>query len=257
MDPDIIRDMIMKGRRIDGRRFDEHREITFEQGVISSAEGSARVKIGKTEVIAGIKMDVGEPFPDTPDEGILVVNSEFVPFASPEFEPGPPDENSIELSRVVDRTIRESKALDFKKLCIKQGEKVWAVFIDIDVIDYDGNLIDAASLAALLALLNTKMPRLEDDKPVHEEKGKESLPISGKPLAVTVAKIGGEYLIDPNHAEEKAMDARLVIGTVDTKNGLMLCAMQKGGEKGLTYEDVEKMIELGMKKTEEIRKMIK
>ena len=121
--------LISEGKRADGRDLMEYRPITIEKGFIERAEGSARVRLGRTEVAVGVKIEVESPFPDTPEEGILMVNAELVPLASPTFEPGPPDENAIELARVVDRGIRESKAIDLKKLCIVPGEKVFTVFV--------------------------------------------------------------------------------------------------------------------------------
>ena len=156
-----IEQLIEKGKRLDERGVGDHREIKIEQGLIERAEGSARVLLGKTEVLVGVKVETGTPFPDTPDDGVLTVNAELVPLASPSFEPGPPDENSIELARVVDRGIRESKAIDTEKLVIEAGKKVFVVFVDIYVLNHDGNLIDASALAAVAALLNTKMPNYE------------------------------------------------------------------------------------------------
>jgi exosome complex component RRP42 len=147
-----IAQLIEKGKRVDGRELTDYREITVEQGIIERAEGSARVLLGKTEIVAGVKIELGEPFPDTPEEGVLTVNAELTPIASPNFEPGPPDENSIELARIVDRGIRESKVIDVEKLCIEPGKKVFVVFVDIYVLNHDGNLIDASALAAMAAL---------------------------------------------------------------------------------------------------------
>ena len=165
----IIREHILsalaKGQRLDGRKFDEYRKIIIETGVSSkSAEGSARVKIGYTDVVAGVKFEIGTPFPDKPDEGSIVVNVELLPLSSPDFESGPPDIKSIELARVVDRVVRESHVIDFKKLCIKEGEQVWMIFIDIYPINNSGNLFDAAALASLAALKDAKFPKIEDDK---------------------------------------------------------------------------------------------
>jgi exosome complex component RRP42 len=70
---------------------------------VKNAEGSAEVRLGKTLAIAGVKTSIGTPFADTPDMGVMIVNAEFLPIASPTFEPGPPDENAIELARVIDR----------------------------------------------------------------------------------------------------------------------------------------------------------
>ena len=83
---------------------------------------------------------------------------ELIPLASPDFESGPPREKAIELARVVDRGIRESETIDMAKLCITPEEKVWIVFIDVHVLDYDGNLFDACSLAASAALGCTIVP---------------------------------------------------------------------------------------------------
>jgi exosome complex component RRP42 len=147
--------LIETGKRLDGRSLTDYREIKIEQGIIEKAEGSARVFLGKTQVLVGVKVETGEPFPDTPNEGVMTVNAELVPLASPNFEPGPPDETSIELARIVDRGIRESKTVDNEKLCIEPGKKVFVVFVDVWVLNHDGNLIDASALAAVAALMNT------------------------------------------------------------------------------------------------------
>src|SRR5665811_523959 len=133
-----ISQLIEKGKRLDERGLQDYRDLKIEQGLIERAEGSARVLLGKTEVLVGVKVETGEPFPDTPNDGVQTVNAELVPIASPNFEPGPPDENSIELARIVDRGIRESKAIDTEKLCIEPGKKVFVVFIDVYVLNHDG-----------------------------------------------------------------------------------------------------------------------
>ena len=106
-----IKNLILKDVRSDNRKPLDYRQITVEYDVSKSAEGSARVKIGDTEVLAGVKMAVGTPFPDTPEEGVLMVGAELTPLASPRFETGPPSIEAIELSRVTDRGIRESKSI--------------------------------------------------------------------------------------------------------------------------------------------------
>ncbi len=104
-----ILNLLKNKKRMDGRKLDEQREIVVEQGVSKNADGSAKVKIGDTEVIAGVKFNLSVPYPDTLDEGVLSVSAEFLPIACPEFEAGPPTEKAIELARVVDRGIREFK----------------------------------------------------------------------------------------------------------------------------------------------------
>ncbi|MDP2906866.1 MAG: exosome complex protein Rrp42 [Nanoarchaeota archaeon] len=252
-----IRALLQKGLREDNRKLDEYRNIEIEYGVSAkSAEGSARVKIGGTEVVAGIKMEVGKPFPDKPDEGTIMVNVELLPLSSPDFESGPPNVNAIELSRVVDRGIRESKTIDFKKLCIKSGEKVWLIFIDIYPINNEGNLFDAAALAAFAALKDAKFPVYDEktEKVKYDEKTEKHIPLENLPMACTVLKIDDKLIIDPSIEEENAADARITAVSMEDGN---ICAMQKGGDKPLNPEDLIKMVELSIAKAKEFRKAFK
>jgi len=121
--------LLKKKKREDGRGLYDYRELKIDVNPIDKANGSARVKLGDTAVLVGVKLDVGEPFPDSPNDGILITNAELAPLASAEFEPGPPREDAIELARVIDRGIRESKAIALDKMCIKPKEKVWIVFV--------------------------------------------------------------------------------------------------------------------------------
>jgi len=241
---------LSKGIRFDGRKAEEMREVTVEYGVSGSAEGSARVKIGDTEVIAGVKMGVETPYPDTADKGNLMVNAELLPMSNPNFEGGPPGIKAIELARVVDRGIRESGAIDVKKLCITEGEKVWSVMIDVCSINADGNLLDAASLAAMAALKDAKFPKYENDKIDYNEHTKEKVPLEKEPIAVTVFKIGNHFIVDPIHEEEENIDARITVTTM--KDGT-LCSLQKGGESPLTVEDIDKMVEIAQKIAKDLR----
>ncbi len=222
--------------------------MELEVGVIEKAEGSARVKIGNTQIMIGIKPQIGEPFADTPNVGVLMTNSELLPMASPTFEPGPPDERSVELSRVTDRCLREGQVIDLEKLCIIEDEKVWMIFLDLHVLDYDGNLMDAAVLGSVAALLNTKIPaaRIENDKLVIDEENSIDLPIKEKPLMCTFAKIGGELVVDPSLEEENIMDSRISIGMREDGS---ICAMQKGGEMPFTKEEIRKAVNITSQKT--------
>jgi exosome complex component RRP42 len=247
-------DMILKGKRIDERTPLDYRPMTIMLGIIEKANGSAEVYLGKTKVLAGVKVETGTPFPDTPDEGILTVNAEFVPLASPTFEAGPPDENAIELARVVDRGIRESKAIDLKKLCIDPGKKVFMVFVDVYVLDHDGNLIDAAAMAALGALVDAKMHafKVED----HELKYKDeviSLPMLNYPVPITSAKIDGSIVLDPCLEEEQVMNCRL---TVTTDKNDQVCAMQKGGLGCFTAAEIKQIVATAISKSKGLRETI-
>ncbi len=251
-----ILQLISQGKRVDGRGLLDYREITVEKGVIRTAEGSAMVCLGQTEVVVGVKVGLNAPYPDTPNEGILTVNAELVPLASPTFEPGPPDERAIELARVVDRGIRSSRAIPLERLCIVPGKRVYIIFVDIYILNHDGNLVDASALAALAALSNTKVLGYQID-----EEGRilldksiwHPLELQNWPVAVSVANIGGELVVDPCLDEELAMEARLTI-TVD-KDG-RVCAMQKSGPGSFSAEQVMEAIDIARDKAAELRSMV-
>ncbi len=249
---DITRDhiyrMIEKDQRADGRRRDEFRQITVKTNFVSSAEGSAMVYLGDTRVLAGVKSIVGEPFPDTPDRGVLSTNAELIPLASETFESGPPKQESIELARVVDRGIREGQAVDFAKLCIKPSEEVWINYVDIHTLDYDGNLFDAANIAAVSALKTAIIPASRF------EKGEDyPFPMKHLPISATFAKINGHLVSDPSFDEENVASARLTVVTIETGK---LCAMQKGMGGSFTRAEVEKAIDLSLQFGSKVRKQV-
>ncbi len=248
-------ELLSQGKRLDGRGLLDYRPITIETGVIPKASGSARVTIGNTQLIAGVKVETGTPFPDTPDQGLLIVNAEVLPLASPYAEPGPPDESAIELARVVDRGIRESQMIDVSKLVIKQGEKVYAVFADVSILNIDGNLFDTTSYAVVAALLSAKYTKYEMvDGKLKQTNVKESLPLSTIPVSVTMAKIGDSIVVDPTDEEEAIMDARLTLTTDSNGN---ICAGQKGEPGTFNFDQMLNGADTSRMKGEEIRKLLK
>jgi len=248
---DYVLNLIEKGKRPDGRAFDQFRDISIEYGVSINAEGSARVRLGNTEVIAGVKMELGEPYPDAPDEGVLKTGAEFLALASPEFEFGPPSAESIELARVVDRGIRHANAIDTKALCITPGEKVWVIYVDIIIINHDGNLMDAAGIAAIAALLDAKLPKLNEDGTIDYKVHTTPLPVRDIPIPITTRKTpNGAHLLDVTSLEEAAITQWL---TTTIKSNGNIVSLQLGS--GLyTSEEVVKIAEMAQKRASEIRK---
>jgi exosome complex component RRP42 len=245
---DHIHKLLAKGKRVDGRAWDEFRPISITPRFSETAEGSARVKLGNTDVLVGVKMAIGTPFEDTPNKGVLSTNAELIPLASPTFESGPPDEHSIELARVVDRGIRESQMIDLEKLCIEPKKEVWMLFTDVYVLDYDGNLFDAATLGAVTALMSTIVPAKANDK------GEDfPLPINHIPISITAVQIENSILVDPTLDEEKVAAARL---TVTTDENGDIRAMQKGFTGALSIDQINKMIETSQRLGNEMRKLI-
>ncbi len=238
--------LLAKNVRLDGRRLGDLRKVEIIPGYIERAEGSALVKLGSTVVLAGVKTELGQPFPDTPGEGILIVNAEFVPLASPTFEPGPPDENAIELARVIDRSLREIKAVALDKLAIEPGKTVWKIYVDIYVLNHSGNLVDASMLAAISALLSTRLPAIEkreEEYVIDRSRYSGLLPVNHIVVTTTVAKISQKLLLDPSYEEESVADVRLVVAVSDDGR---LAGMQKMGMGYLTEQELENALQLAL-----------
>jgi exosome complex component RRP42 len=243
---DYIHSMAKQGVRLDGRGMEEMREVEVTKPFVTSAEGSARVKLGKTDVVVGVKIEPGTPFADRPNQGVLIVNAELVPIASPDFETGPPRPPAIELARVTDRAIREAQTFDLAPLCIDAGKKVFMVFIDIHPVDYHGNLFDSCEWGALAALSVATVPWSKIDP----DRKDERLKLQNFPVSITVAKLSDRLLVDPSLDEEEVADARLTVCT--DQNGDVR-AMQKGLAGSFTVDEVKYIVELSRSLGKKVR----
>jgi exosome complex component RRP42 len=246
---------ISKGKRLDGRNLDEIRPIEAEVNVIRKANGSSKVNLGNSEVVAGVKVETGRPFEGLENKGALILSAEILPTASPYIEPGPPDEETIELARVVDRGIRESEMIDLDKLVLVPGEIVYTIFVDCSIINADGNLFDATSYAVVSALISSKIPifKVQDGKVIDSGDVQEP-PLTTIPISITAARVGDTVILDPTAEEEACMDARI---TITTNSNSDFTAVQKGSTGAFTLEQLKKAAEAARIKGIEVRSKIK
>ena len=239
--------LLRTGKREIQRGFLDYRNVVIKTRVLENAEGSAQVDIGNTRVLAGVKLDVGDPMRDKPNEGALTTSAELLPLASAEYEMGPPSPQAIEFARVVDRGIRAAGVVDTGVLFIEEG-KVWNVYTDLYVLNFDGNLFDAGTLAGVAALLTAKQPKYEDGKVVREGNiGK--LKTGGIATSCTYAKVGNNILLDPSGNEEELMSARITVANDEN----YIHAMQKGLGGAFSISEIEKAIETTFEKSKELR----
>ncbi|MCD6279408.1 exosome complex protein Rrp42 [Candidatus Micrarchaeota archaeon] len=248
---DVIDNMIKSGKREDGRGLDEYRPITLLKGVLNAGpDGSAMARLGKTQVLASVKFTIGAPYPDRPKQGVFITSAEFLPVASPEFESGPPRENAIELARVVDKGIRASEIIDIDSFFVEEG-KVLTMFLDIYVLDHDGNLIDAAALASMGAITDTRLPKIEDGEIVWGEYDK---PLDYKDVVTTstFSKVDGKILLDADKNEETDASARMTVSFVKGN----ICALQKGLEGSFRAEEIEYIINKALEKSKDLKSIV-
>ncbi|HXQ79109.1 MAG: exosome complex protein Rrp42 [Thermoplasmata archaeon] len=230
-----ILDLAAEGKRLDGRGADEYRPITVEPGFVASADGSALVRIGTTAVLSGVKLEPGKPYADTPNAGTLTTNAELIPLSNAIFEPGPPQPGAIEVSRVVDRAIRAAETIDLTRLCVTPSEKCWTCYVDIHVLDHSGNLIDAASLAAVSALAHTTVPA----KRFEIADADYPLEVNHFPVECTFVRLGDTIAVDPSFDEERAAQGRITVATDEVGR---VVAMQKGLVGAFSPDDVKDVV---------------
>ncbi|KAL5567090.1 hypothetical protein UlMin_030254 [Ulmus minor] len=257
----FIETALLSDLRIDGRRPFDYRNIIIKFG---KEDGSAEVQLGQTHVMGFVTAQLVQPYRDRPNEGSLAIFTEFSPMADPSFEPGRPSQAAIELGRVVDRGLRESRAVDTESLCVLSGKLIWAVRIDLHILDNGGNLVDAANIAALAALLTFRRPECSlggengQEVIVHPPEEREPLPliVHHLPIAVTFAFFNSEnsVLIDPTYHEEAVMGGRMT--TTLNANG-DVCSIQKAGGEGVLQSVIMQCLRIASVKAGDITEKIK
>lgn len=106
---------------MDGRAFNEFRDLNIQFG---RDWGCCYVSLGETRVLAQVSCEIQQPKQSRPAEGILNINVELSPMGAPNFEAGRQSELSVHLNRMMEKCIKDSRAVDLESLCIKTNEKV-------------------------------------------------------------------------------------------------------------------------------------
>eukprot|EP00798_Chlamydomonas_sp_ICE-L_P023908 gene23908-9476_t len=250
--------------RLDGRRPYDFRKVKFQ---FSLDDSSTTVTLGTTRVMTVITAVLEAPYPDRPSEGSMRFNAELSPMASAAFEPGRPSELAMEITRLLERGLKQSGAVDMEALCVMAGRKVWALRVDTHVLDHGGNLLDACFLSALAALLAFRKPEVSVGNTgpngttqlvVHPPEVKEPVPLTihHLPLSVTFALFddGNLIAVDPTLKEEASMQGATHIMVNPNKE---VCAVHKAGGVGLSNSQFLRCVRLACTKVEELVSQLK
>ncbi len=95
---------------------------------------------------------------------------------------------------------------------------------------------------------------MKDDVPTLVDGQESDPPITTIPVSVTMGRIGDYIIVDPTLEEWECLDARITITTNSDGN---ICALQKGGSDGFSFEQLIKCSEIAIAKGKEIREIIK
>lgn len=254
---DFLLKAIEEKQRLDGRQTYDYRKMKITFG---TDYGCCFVDLGKTRVMAQVSCELVAPKESRPNEGIMFFNIELSPMASPTFEQGRQSELSVKLNRQLERCLRNSKCIDTESLCVVSGEKVWQIRVDVHMLNHDGNLMDAASIAAITALCHFRRPDVGiqgDEVTVYSPEERDPIPLSIYHMPISVSfsffQQGTYLLVDPCEREERVMDGLLMIAMNKHRE---ICSIQSSGGIMLLKEQVMRCSKIASVKVSEITDLI-
>lgn len=207
-----------------------------------------------------VSAEVTKPLEERKFDGIFTITTELSPIASPAFEVGRPTEQEVILSRILEKAIRRSRAIDTESLCIVAGQKCWTVRADVHVLDADGGLVDACCMAIMAALQHFRRPDVSVDGEritIHtmEERVPVALSILHHPVCITFSFYhdGVAVLLDATGREEQVRESEMVL----TTNDFELCQVAKLGGKAVDAGVTIKCFSVALVRAREINALIK
>lgn len=244
--------------RPDGRTLWQSRLTSINIGSISTADGSALVRLGNTCVICGIKAELASPRPSDPNKGYIVPNIDFPPLCSPRFRPGPPGEQAQVTSQLVLNILNSSNCINLEDLCIQEGKLAWVLYCDIICLNYDGTIVDSAIIAVVAAFRNLRLPEVtldaDTNQPKVNMKKLQLIKLNAQPTATTFALFDDNViLIDPTDDEERLANGTITIASVESGK---MCGVHKPGGNGLSDTSFQACVVHAQKRGKLIRKLI-
>ncbi|DBA92888.1 hypothetical protein WJX77_008146 [Trebouxia sp. C0004] len=248
-----IREGFQLDVRSDGRNTEELRSIALETGQLVQASGSARLKLGATDVLVAVKVELGTPTPDRPDCGNIFFAVDCSPCANPQFQGRGGDELGAEFAKGLERSMYagltgRGGGLDLTALCVTSGKICWLLYVDALVLNMDGNVSDALSIATRAALSDTSIPSVEvqaaedpNDEPELEvlDDNAVMLDITNVPILLSVSQVGQALAVDLTAEEECCTSTALQVA-VNSKGHL--CAVSQRGSAGINPGIMQEMM---------------
>ncbi|GAA5871619.1 hypothetical protein JCM8547_007099 [Rhodosporidiobolus lusitaniae] len=254
---DFLHSCLRKNLRQDGRGLLDLRPVELKFG---DELGWVECKLGGTRVVAQVSAEVVKPLPDRPYEGFLTLSTEISPMASAAYEAGRQSEDEILMTRLLEKALRRSNAVDREALCIVAGQKVWSIRVDVHFLDDEGNLLDCASIAAIVALRHFRKPDVTvngEEVVIHsmDERVPVPLAIHHSPMCLTFAFFGEESLavLDPLHLEQQLCTGTL---TLTLNSQAEICVLSKQGGAPLPADEILRAVTVGVERVKELEEMV-
>jgi len=241
---------VQEDHRTDGRRRRDYRPLEVETGLVTHAAGSARLRLANTDVLVGVKAEIGAPDTHRPGCGRLEFSVDCSANASPEFEGRGGEQLAGSIASCLSRAYGSPAVLDLRQLAIVPAQQCWILYVDILILECGGNLYDAVSCAVKAALFSARVPELEvsraDSGRVDVELADDPfkvlrLDVGSAPCLVTLLLVDTECIVDPSQEEEACSKASLV--TAVTASG-RITAVTKAGRGSMHPATVSQAIQM-------------
>jgi len=222
--------LIIDGKRLDGREFDELRPIKIEAGVLKRADGSCYLEMGRNKgVAAGYgPRELHPRHLQDPSKAVIRYRYNMAPFSVEERKRPGPDRRSIEISKVSKEAI---EAIVIKELFPRS-----TIDIFVEVLQADAGSRTACLNAASVALVDA------------------GVPMRGIISSVAVAKVDGVLVLDPIKEEDYYGEADIPFAFL-IRNGKIesITLLQMDGR--ITKEELKEAIKLAKKGAMKIYKL--
>ncbi|GMT34902.1 hypothetical protein PFISCL1PPCAC_26199 [Pristionchus fissidentatus] len=247
---------VQEGVRNDGRSCGDYRPMWVECGVLATTDGSARVRIGDTDVLCGVKCELVECEDTSKETERLMFSVDCSANASPQFIGKGGDDYAEELADALHFSYDNDCSIpDIAKLTITSTH-YWRLNVDVVILQYGGSIVDAAAVAAKAALYDTEvvglLTRRADEKKMSVELPEGGatwrIDVSRAPLISSVSKIGSINVVDVTPQEEACSFAALWVGASVQKasaDPLVTMTRQTGGGS-LDAASINDMVQMGV-----------
>ncbi|KAH8741671.1 polymyositis/scleroderma autoantigen 1 [Cryptosporidium ryanae] len=265
------------GLRVDGRTMNEYRGLRIK---LNKNYGEVEISIGRTHVLCIVKSELSTPNPDRGSEGFISFSVDLGPLSvNPISHEYRYNRNSMgaEIGNYVEKTLRESGAIDTEVLCIMSGICTWSVKCELHVLYNDGNLIDACLLASIAGFKHYKfvdidlvsfleksnlegINNIDIDRLESTIKRMEMLPfnIHHFPLSVTIGYLNCKdeltYVVDPTIDEESVIETSIHIA-INERNEI--CRISKFGGAKISENQLKHAIQLATMHSQKIHQELK
>ncbi len=221
-------ELIVNGKRLDGRMPEDLRDIKIEVGPIKNAVGSCYIEWGNNKILAAV-YGPKEALPkhvQDPERAIIKCRYTMAPFSSlEEHGRSGPNRRSTEISKVTKEV--------FENVIMLEKYPGAEIDIFVEVLQGDGGTRAAGITAAAVAVAAS------------------GIPMTDLPYGVSFGKVGEHVILDLNKIEDNYSDADMPIA-IGPRNGNILLLQMDGT---LTKDDIKKGMAMVNRAGEKISKI--